>query len=78
MVGNYKDIFTRDKANFMAACWTYVYIKEIVDKDTSVLRKKEDVLLRHEIFLKVICEKFKFSTVIFAIIVVTMNGHTYI
>ena len=34
------------------------------------------VLLRREICLKVICKKSNFQTVIFAIILVTLNGHT--
>ena len=34
------------------------------------------VLLSGEVSIKVICEKVKFQTVIFAIIFVTINGHT--
>ena len=34
------------------------------------------VLLRLEISLKVICEKVKFSNCDFAILFMTMNGHT--
>ena len=34
-------------------------------------------MLRREISLKVICEKSNVQTVIFVIIVLTMNGHTY-
>ena len=38
---------------------------------------KGGVLLGHEISLKDICEKVKFSNYDFCIIFVTMNGHTY-
>ena len=60
-----KDLKTLPAVNFTIRCYL-----------VAVYTTEGDVMLRHEISLKAICQKVKFSNCDFYNNFVTMNGHT--